>query len=186
MQLWLGRPSGHSVYYTLIGTFETEAEASAAFGKLVRKYGKGSVRHKEREVQVNPADEVWEEDELDSDKHRLENYGAVEIDAIENFWDFEVAFNFDTPSASEEEVGVLMLLKYPELAKYMEYLDKWVEHTADGKTKYHLGFRGSANDVPDVYLSSLFYHRGYKKGHEFLGLEIGTDAIPECELISCC
>ena len=69
-----------------------------------------------------------------------------------------------------------MLLKYPELAKYMEYLDKWVEHTADGKTKYHLGFRGSADDVPDVDLSSLFYHRGYKKGHEFLGLEIGTDA----------
>lgn len=184
MQFWLGRPSGHSVYYTLIGTFETEAEASAALGRLVRRYGKGSVRHKEREVQINP-DEVWEEDELDSDKRRLENYGAVEVEAIENFWDFEVAFNFDTPSASEEEVGVLMLLKYPELAKYLEHLDKWVEHTADGKTKYHLAYRGSANDVPDVDLSEVFYHSS-NGTHEFLQRKIGTDEIPECEVISCC
>ena len=105
MQLWLGRPSGHSVYYTLIGTFETEAEASAAFAEVRQKIRKENhVRHKEREVQINPADEVWEEDELDSDKQRLENYGA-DVEAIENFWDFEVAFNFDTPSATEEEVA---------------------------------------------------------------------------------
>ena len=95
MQLWLGRPSGHSIYFTLIGTFETEAKASAAFAKLVRKYGKGSVRQKRSEVQINP-DEVWEEDELDSDRQRLENYGA-DVEIVENFWDFEVAFSFDVP-----------------------------------------------------------------------------------------
>ena len=184
MQLWLGRPSGHSVYYTLVGTFETDAQALAAFEKCVRIYGKDHVRHKECEVQINPADEVWEEDELASDEQRLENYGA-DVEAIANFWDFEIAFNFDTPSATEKDIEVLLLLKYPELAKYMEHLDRWVEHTADGKTKYHLAFRGSADEV-DVDLSCLFYHRGYDKGHEFLGLEIGTDQIPECELISCC
>jgi len=183
LQLWLGRPSGHSIYFTLIGTFETEAKASAAFAKLVRKYGKGSVRQKRSEVQINP-DEVWEEDELDSDKRRLENYGA-DVEVVENFWDFEVAFNFDVPSATEEDVQVLLLLKYPELGKYIEYLDKWVEHTVDGKTKYHLGYRGSSNDVPDVDLSDVFYHSS-DKTHEFLQRKIGTDEIPECELISCC
>lgn len=80
-----------------------------------------------------------------------------------------------------------MLLKYPELAKYLEYLDKWVEHTPDGKsTKYHLSYRGSSNEIPDnIDMSFLFYHGG-KEAHEFLGKKIGTDEIPECELISCC
>jgi len=65
------------------------------------------------------------------------------------------------------------------------HLSRWVEHTSDGKTKYHLGYRGSAGDVPDLDLSDLFYHSS-DKTHEFLGRKIGTDAIPECELISCC
>ena len=69
---------------------------------------------------------------------------------------------FDAPSATEQDLEVLLLLKYPELAKYLEYLDKWVEQAVDGKTtKYHLAYRGSSNDIPDdVDMSFLFDHGG--------------------------
>lgn len=186
VKIWLGRPSGHSIYFTLVGTFETEDKAASAFKKCVKKYGDSHVRQKKCEIQID-AEEVWSEDELSSDERRLENYGAVEVEAIENFWDFEVALCLDAPSASEQDLEVLLLLKYPELAKYLEYLDKWVEHAVDGKTtKYHLAYRGSSNDITDdVDMSFLFYHGG-KEVHEFLGRKIGTDEIPECELLSCC
>ena len=186
MKLWIGRPSGHSVYYTLIGTFSDQAEAEEAYKKCVRRYGKNNVhfRKDRTEIQVLPADEVWGEDELSSDIHRLENYGA-EVEALENFWDFEIAFTFETPSASKEDIELLMLLKYPDLGKYLEYLDTWVEQTQAGKTRYHLGFNGTATDIP-VDLSELFYHSSGGQSHEFFGKKIGTAEIPECELITCC
>ena len=108
---------------------------------------------------------------------------SVEVEAIENFWDFEVALCFDAPSASEQDLEVLLLLKYPELAKYLEYLDKGVEHAVDGKTtKYHLAYRGSSNDISDDVDMSFLFYCGGKEMHEFLGRKIGTDEIPECEL----
>jgi len=169
-----------------VGTFETEDEAASAFRKCVKKYGDSYVRQKTCEIQID-AEEVWSEDELSSDERRLENYGAVEVEAVENFWDFEVALCFDAPSATEQDLEVLLLLKYPELAKYLEYLDKRVEHAVDGKTtKCHLAYRGSSNDIPDDVDMSFLFHHGGKEMHEFLGRKIGTDEIPECELLSCC
>src|SRR3984893_18905718 len=111
VKIWLGRPSGHSIYFTLVGTFETEDKAASAFKKCVKKYGESHVRQKKCEIQID-AEEVWSEDELSSDERRLENYGAVEVEAIENFWDFEVALCLDAPSASEQDLEVLLLLKY--------------------------------------------------------------------------
>ena len=186
LKLWIGRPSGHSIYYTLIGTFSSQEEAASAFEKCVRKYGRNHVHYRKdrNEVQLLPSDEVWDAEELSPEINKLTNLGAYDVETVENFWDFEVAFSFDVASATQLDIELLMQLKFPELGKYLEYLDKWIEHTNDCRTRYHLAYRGSGNDVPED-LSLLFSHESSGE-HEFLEKKIGTSEIPECELVTCC
>lgn len=173
MKIWIGRPSGHSVNYTLIGTFETDDEATKVFNDLNERFGKNEFVYL-RKNQVRFNGEAWGEEDFEQEIRALEELGATSTEAIPDLLEFTAVFTFDAPYATAEEIRTLLLLKYPELANYLEGFDEHLEHK-DGKTKYVLSFFGDGGEES----SNLFSDDGNET--RFLGRVVGKEI--DCEIV---
>lgn len=176
MKIWIGRPSGHSVYYTLIGTFETDDEAAEAFKKLKERFG-GIETVYLKENHVRFTGEAWGEEDFKNEIQALEEHGATYTEAIPDLLEFTAVFTFDAPCATAEEIRTLLILKYPELADHLPNLKERIQYV-DGKTKYYLSFFGDGGATTGNP-SDLFSNDGDEI--RFLGKVVGKEI--DCEIV---
>ena len=152
MQIWYGRPSGHSSYYTIVATFESEANTK----KVASKLGEALEDRKlweECDWEPNDATlltegrklsfSVYTAGYLETVDEILRSSSPQKIEEYEDKQELEITFQYDSPDATLEDIKLLLLIKHPDLEYLLKHSDGRVEREESrGITKGILHYIG--------------------------------------------
>lgn len=151
MQIWYGRPSGHSTYYTVVGVYDSDEQAKKAVAALenaikkddnnrdwspddasIAQDGKMAVFSVETDHNVEEIEEI------------MERYEPTKVRSFEYAQEIGITFTFDSPNVSPEEIKIIIALQYPSLLKTLNEGLKVEENVLmeEGKTEFTISYYG--------------------------------------------
>jgi hypothetical protein len=151
MQIWYGRPSGHSTYYTVVGVYGSDKKAKSAVAAL-----KQAIEKDKEDRDWSPDDASVSQDGkmaffsvetdhyVDEIEGIMERYGSTKVRTFEYAQDVGITFTFDSPNVSPEEIKIVIALQYPSLLKVLNEGLKFEEKVLveEGKTKFTISYYG--------------------------------------------
>jgi len=162
MQIWYGRPSGHSTYYTVVGVYDSDKQAKKAVTALRRATEKDK-----DDRDWSPEDASVSQDGkmaffsvetdhyVDEIEEIMERYGPTKVRSFEYAQEIDIAFTFDSPNVSPREIKIIMALQCPDLLKTLNEGLKFEEQVSmeEGKTKFTISYYG--DEIYDENESTL-------------------------------
>jgi hypothetical protein len=151
MQIWYGRPSGHSTYYTVVGVYDSDRKAKSAVAALKRVIEK---ENDDRDWSPDDASvsqdgkmaffSVETDRYVDDIEEIMSRYGSTKVRTFEYAQDVSITFTFDSPNVSPEEIKIIIALQYPSLLKILNEGLKFEEKVLmeEGKTIYAISYYG--------------------------------------------
>lgn len=136
MRIWYGRPSGHSSYYTIVATFESEAETKKVAGKLGEALEDKKLWE---ECDWEPSDatlttdgrkvtfSVYTAGYLEAVDEIIRASSPQKIEEYEDMQELEIAFSFDSPNVTLDDIKLLLLIKHPDLEYLLNHSEGRVE-----------------------------------------------------------
>lgn len=79
---------------------------------------------------------------LDAIHEAFKASSPKKIEVFEDMQELEVAFSFDSPDVTLEEIKVLLLIRFPSLQYLFDHSQAQMELESEGKTKCVFHFRG--------------------------------------------
>ena len=151
MQIWYGRPSGHSTYYTVVGVYDSNNQAKKAVTALRRATEKDK-----DDRDWSPEDASISQDgkmaffsvetdhDMDDITEIMERYEPKKLETLEYAQEIGISFKFDSPNVSSEEIKIIIALQYPSLLKILSEGLKFEEKVLkeEGKTKFIISYYG--------------------------------------------
>jgi len=151
MQIWYGRPSGHSTYYTVVGVYDSDKQTKKAVTALKR-----AIEKDKDDRDWSPEDASISQDGkmaffsvetdhyVDEIEDIMEKYEPTKVRSFEYAQEIGITFKFDSPNVSSEEIKIIIALQYPSLLKILNEGLKFEEKVLkeEGKTKYTISYYG--------------------------------------------
>ena len=152
MQIWYGRPSGHSSYYSIVARFESEEETKKVASKLRDALGNKSL-WEECDWEPNDATlttdgrnlsfSVYTAGYLEAVDEIIRASSPQKIEEYEDMQELEVTFSFDSPNVTLDDIKLLLLIKHPDLEYLFSHSEGRVEcEESRGMTKGILHYVG--------------------------------------------
>jgi len=162
MQIWYGRPSGHSTYYTVVGVYDSDKQAKSAVAAL------------KRAIEKDNDDRDWSPDDasvsqdgkmaffsvetdhyVDEIEGIMERYKPTKVQTLEYAQELDITFTFDSPNVLADEIKIIIALQYPSLLKVLNEGLKFEERVLmeDGQTRYTITYYG--DEIYDENESTL-------------------------------
>ena len=150
MKVWYGRPSGHSSYYSIVASYDNDVFAAKASSEI-----RAALERKElsEDCDWDPDDatvsaagkdvsfSVYSAGYLDAVEEAFKASSPKKIEVFEDMQELEVAFSFDSPSVTLEDIKVLLLIRFPDLEYLFNHSQVQIEQTNE-MTKCIFLFRG--------------------------------------------
>ena len=151
MQIWYGRPSGHSTYYTVVGVYDSEKQAEKTVAAL-----ENAIKKDDNNRDWSPEDASVSQDgkmavfsvetdhNMEEIEEIMERYDPTKVRSFEYAQEIGITFTFDSPNVSPEEIKIVMALQYPSLLKTLNEGLKFEEQVSmeEGKTKFTISYYG--------------------------------------------
>jgi hypothetical protein len=146
LKIWFGRSSGHSNYYTVVGSFDSNEKAEKAGDVLREALRNESMwngisidwdRTSDPSVEVEANDVrfmVYTAGYLEEVYKIIKNQNPREMREFEDAQELEIVFKFNYPEVELDEIKILLLLKHPDLKPMIDESEASIERTGDGKT----------------------------------------------------
>jgi len=146
LKIWVGRSSGHSNYYTIVGAFDSNEKAERAGDVLREALRNESMwngisidwdRTSDPSIEVEANDvrfTVYTAGYLEEVYSIIKNQNPKEMREFEDAQELEIVFKFNSPEVELDEIRILLLLKHPDLKPMIDESEASVERTGDGKT----------------------------------------------------
>jgi hypothetical protein len=178
MQIWYGRPSGHSTYITVVGVYDSEKRAEKAVAALKRAIEKDKEDRDWSSEDASVSQDgkmaffsVETDHYVDEIEEIMKKYEPIEVRAFEYAQEIDITFTFDSPNVSPEEIKIIIALQYPSLLKILNEGLKFEEKVLkeEGKTKFTISYYG--DEIYDDGGSTLIGYPVDELGQK-LGCEI--------------
>ena len=152
MQIWYGRPSGHSSYYSIVATFESEAETKKVASKL-RDALENKTLWEECDWEPNDAAltadgrklsfSVYTAGYLEAVDEIIRASSPQKVEEYEDMQELQITFSFDSPNVTLGDIKLLLLIQHPDLEYLLSHSEGRVERDeSSGITKGILHYVG--------------------------------------------
>jgi len=182
MQIWYGRPSGHSTYYTVVGVYDSDKQTKKAVTALKR-----AIEKDKDDRDWSPEDASISQDGkmaffsvetdhyVDEIEDIMEKYEPTKVRSFEYAQEIGITFKFDSPNVSSEEIKIIIALQYPSLLKILSEGLKFEEKVSkeEGKTKFTISYYGDEiyNEDESTLIGYPINELGKKLGCE---IDVGS------------
>jgi hypothetical protein len=182
MQIWYGRPSGHSTYYTVVGVYDSKEQAKKAVAALKRAIEKDKEDRDWSSEDASVSQDgkmaffsVETDHYVDEIEEIMERYEPTKVRSFEYAQEIGITFAFDSPDVSPEEIKIIMALQYPSLLNELNQGLKYEEQVLmeEGKTKFTISYYGDEiyNEDESTLIGYPINELGQKLGCE---IDVGS------------